>query len=193
MTNVNDRYDRMRGGIRVFKQHSGYLQPFCHNPNVVVYQAADILASMLAGNDMRPTHIGFMYAPTAATITTPTRGGTMATIATDLAAVTGNMVVSSLATGTLSVDGDADVYAGNKVSLHAISDISATPVFTGVSYAGAPTPGDDSFKQVALLTQVSAPGSLTPEYSLFARSALSSDFVIALGFELALFWDISFF
>ena len=197
---AKENYSLFKGRIRTFRACNGGLTPFVEKNNIVVYQAADILAQMMAGNTTyRPTHIGFLYAPTAAVIpdpttATPPREHTIDDIASDLQAVTGNMVISALARNvSVSVDGDAALYEGNKVSLYAISDSTGTPVFTGAEYAGAPTPGADSYKQVALLTQIISAGSPTPVYKLFARSALSVGFDVVAGFELAAFWDISFF
>ena len=199
--NMRERYSAYSGRIRVARVElaTGRWQPILRKSNVIVYQAADLMARMMAGQpEYRPNYVGFIYGPNLATMPDPaaTRAHDMTTIETDIQAVVGNMIVSPLNSNAgVSVDGDPARYAGNRATLGAISDSSSSLVFTGPLYDPNPPAGTDNYFQVALLNRILAPGSPTPTYRLFARSALSG--IVGLpvqpGYELSIVWDVSFF
>ena len=171
--------------------------------NVITYRAADIMARVISGDgNYIPTHIGFIYGPTAATMqnpdgASPVRQHTLQDIADDVEAIGGNMLVSPIIGSPLfAVDGDTDYYEGNAVTITSISDGSSPLAFAGGSFAtDRPQATTDKYFQAALLTRLLAPGSTTPLYKPFARVQLAAGndgLVVQSGFELSVFWTITF-
>lgn len=171
--------------------------------NVVTFSAADIMANMLAGNNhFVPTHIGYVFGPSAAVMQNPSsaapkRQHPWSTIVTDVEAIGGNIIASPLSAAPLiRVDGDSDLYAGNAVVLAAVSDSTSNIVLQGGGFSVVgPQPTSDKYFQVVLMSQVVRPGSATPEYIPFARAQLTAGndgLVVQSDFELAVFWTISF-
>jgi hypothetical protein len=208
MKKLQEVYPGARGAIRVhYQSRDGVLGPEYSRSNVITFHAADIMAQLVAGNlQYRPSHIGFLYAPNTAVIPDPAakvppRDHTIDDVSDDLAnpGVIGNMIVSPLnGNAAISIDGDDTLYEGNRASVSAISDSSGTPVFVGASFAGTVPQPTDNYFQVVLVARLLAPGSTTPVYKVFARAALNdasptTGLPVQTGFELAVFWDITFF
>lgn len=165
--------------------------------NVVAYNAADIMARLISGNvNYIPSKIGFIYAPSAASIADPgtDRDQPWATIAQDVETINGNMVISNLAaTPIISEDGPDGRYTGNAATLNAVSDAAAGPVFSGGGYeATGPQAGSDKYFQVVLMAAVYGPGQTVPTYIPYARAALASGIDVAADTELAVYWTQTF-
>lgn len=196
--------DFCRGRVELrWRKPNGEFLPITEKPNVITYSAADIMANLLTGNQAYvPTHIAYIYGPAAGSIQNPStaspkREHPWSAIASDVEALAGNAILSPLVAAPLiQVDGDTDLYAGNAVTLSAISDQSAAVVFQGGGYAVVgPQPTTDKYFQVVLVSRVRQIGSSTPLYIPFARTQLAAGndgLVVQSDFELAVFWTISF-
>jgi len=174
------------------------LNRFCVN-NTILYGGADIMARLLGGDQAYvPRYMGFVYGAAATPTLAPiARATTWADIAAELAdpAVTGNMLISPLSTSpSYSVDGSASYYTGNSTGLIAHSGATYEYGFPtgGGSYAG-PLIDGYYFYQALILTRLVQ--GTTVQYLPFARvSLLDGTYPEKLsGFELALFWNISYF
>lgn len=204
ITNTTNLGEMCQGKIEVaWYGPNGELIPVIIKNNVITFRAADIMANILAGDTSYiPTHVGYLYGPAAASMTNPESGSpkrlhTFDTMSSDLAAITGNMIVSPLANNpSFAVDGDTNHYERNSVTLNAISDSTAELVFNGPSFASAgPQPTTDKYFQMAILTKRFEAGSTTPTYIPFARSQLASGndgIVVQASFELSVFWTMTF-
>jgi len=171
--------------------------------NVIAYTAADTMARML-GNDSEyvPQHMGFVYGalanPGAALIEPPTsRTQTWTSLASELSdgGVTGNVLITPFSASPLyAVDGSTTNYAGNAVTLTAHSGTRLEYGFPSVApYAGVLADGD-YYYHAMLITRIVS-GSVTT-YLPFARVTLEqsgSYLAKPVGFELALFWQVSYF
>jgi hypothetical protein len=170
--------------------------------NVITYKAADIMARMLGGDiTYIPSHIGYLYGPTAAGSPMPnpesTRDHTMDQIATELLALGGNMLISPVSKNPEFTSDDDTLYDGNVVTTSAISDSTGPLVFSSsLGYAALPPQdGTDTYYQVLLLTRIFAPGSTTPTYIPFARTQLAAGITgiaVQPNSELAVFWQLTF-
>lgn len=171
--------------------------------NIITYTAADIMARLL-GDDRNyvPRYMGFIYGasatPGAALIDPPTsRVQTWSGLASELAdpAVTGNILISPLAAGpSYAVDGNTNYYTGNAVTLTANSGRRTEYGFPN-SAPYAPVLADGNyFYQAMLLTRLVSGSTIT--YLPFARVTLKhsgSYTAKPVGFELALFWQLSYY
>jgi hypothetical protein len=122
---------------------------------------------------------------------------TWASLATELSSsgVGGNVLISPLSAGPgYGVDGSAVNYSGNKIQLTAHSGTRLEYGYpTSAPYADE-LEDDDWFWQALLLTRLVDGSTIT--YIPFARVSLEVADVFPqkpANFELALFWDISFF
>ena len=173
-----------------------------HIKNVTTYTAADIMARLLGG-DVRyvPGYMGFIYGasdtPGVALPEPPTsRTQTWDDLASELgdAGVTGNVLITPLAAGpTYTVDGSPSDYQGNSVTLTAHTGARLEygfPLFA--PFAPALADGD-YFYHAMLITRLVNGSTIT--YLPFARVTLKgADYPQKLaGFELALFWTMSYF
>jgi len=171
--------------------------------NVTTFAAADVLARLMGGDTRyAPAHMGFIYGETG----TPdadleqrpsSRLVTWASLATELSSsgVGGNVLISPLSAGPgYGVDGSAVNYSGNKIQLTAHSGTRLEYGYpTSAPYADE-LEDDDWFWQALLLTRLVDGSTIT--YIPFARVSLEVADVFPqkpANFELALFWDISFF
>ena len=165
--------------------------------NQLTYGCADVLAGLMSGNaSYQPSRIGYIYGDTASStaLVAPTnRDQTWANLGNELAAFTPNhaniQVSPFVLPPTLSVDPGAGAYKGNSVTYSSISK-SGLGVFPAGTYAGALGTGSYMY-HVMLLSLVNG------NYIPVARATLANEDgsfpVKPAGFELALFWQVSFF
>jgi hypothetical protein len=155
---------------------------------------------MLGGDtEYIPGYMGFVYGEVASpTLTEPptSRVQTWDSIGTELAdpGVAGNVLIAPLSSGpSYSVDGSEDYYSNNAVTLTAHSGSPLEYGFpTSSPYADDLEDGD-YFYHALILTRI-VNGS-TIQYLPFARVTLyDTSYPQKLaGFELALFWQVSYF
>lgn len=168
--------------------------------NIFTFSGADVLAKLIGGDvNYIPNQIGFIYGPEASTMTNPsaTRQHTWDSIASDVASLGGNMILSPISNRpSFKVDGDVTRYSNNLVTLSAISDPSASLVFSGGAYASQPPQNpDDRFFQVVLISAIKKLGSSTPTYIPIARAQLdagTSGLLVQQQSDLAVFWNLIF-
>ena len=167
--------------------------PACDRHNVILYSAADVMATILAGDsDAIPGFVGYVYAPDGETIPNPASdpaprhfGWTDIKAAATLA--NGDIIVSPLESVPLITASSGD-YSGNVVTYTSMSDITAIPV----NGSPAPKAGADRYFQVALLSRVFVLGS--PTYVPFAYTQLAAGdtgVIVLSGMELAVTWTIT--
>lgn len=173
-----------------------------HIKNVITYTAADIMARLLAGDaSYVPGYMGFIYgasaSPGLALPEPPTsRTQTWDNLASELAdpGVTGNVLITPLAAGpSFSVDGSTTDYSGNAVTLTAHTGSRLEYGFpTSAPYDGVLVDGD-YFYHAMLITRLVSGSTIT--YLPFARVTLKGASYPRklVGYELALFWQISYF
>jgi hypothetical protein len=174
--------------------------PVYNGKNIFTFNGADVLAKLIGGDtNFVPNQLGFIYGPQAGAMANPsaTRQHTWDSIASDVAALGGNMILSPISScPSFRVDGDATRYNHNVVTLNAISDPTANLVFSGGSYATQPPQNpDDRFFQVVLISAVKKLGSTTPTYVPLARAQLdagTSGLLVQQQSDLAVFWDLIF-
>lgn len=122
----------------------------------------------------------------------------MASMAAELLALAGNMIVSPLsANPQFIVDGNPVYYDGNGVVLTAISDNASELIYpSGAGYeATPPQVGADKYYQVMLLARYFEAGSTDPVFVPFARTQLAAGvggLDVQAGSELVVFWTITF-
>jgi hypothetical protein len=178
--------------------------------NVVVYSAADLLARTLSGdNSYIPKHIGFIYGTAESpALDDPDslpanlkRAHDWSKIATDTAAINGNILIAPLAIATsIAVDGDAAKYAGNAATFSAHTGLVQEYAFstTGGTFAPPLEELDKDYAQSAyiyhaiLLNRWQSGSSIT--YTPFSRAALeTAPFTPKpAAFDLGVYWTISF-
>ena len=193
----------------------GYVHGYVYNPktgekiftishrNIITYSAADIMAHMLGGDtNYIPKYMGFVYGanitPGAALIEPPvSRVQTWSGIGSELAdvGVTGNVLIAPMAAGpAYAIDGNDTYYTSNAVTLAAHSGSRLEYGFaTAAPYQNALADGD-YFYQALLVTRLV--NGTTKTYLPFARVSLAESGVYPqkiAGYELALFWQISYF
>lgn len=171
-------------------------------PNVITYSAADIMARLLGGDQQyRPGYMGFIYGtsntPSASLIEPPVaRTQTWSGLATELAdsPPESNILITPFSAGAAYTrDGDAGYYNANAVTLTAHTGSRLEYGFpTTAPYAGELADGN-YFWHAMLLTRIVR--GTTIEYIPFARVTLKgADYPVKpAGFELALFWQVSYF
>jgi len=195
----------VRGHVDAYwKRKDGSLLQATDRQNVITYKSADILARMLGGDDkFRPAYVGYLYGPNAPGVPMPNpdaagREHTMASMAAELLALAGNMIVSPLsANPQFIVDGNPVYYDGNGVVLTAISDNASELIYpSGAGYeATPPQVGADKYYQVMLLARYFEAGSTDPVFVPFARTQLAAGvggLDVQAGSELVVFWTITF-
>lgn len=189
---------------------TGDIIPLIRKTNVVTYTAADIIAGTVSGdNSYLPQYVGFIYGtdyspllddPDTLPVSTR-RAHDWDQITSDVAAITGNMLISPFATApSLSLDGSADLYSANAVTFSAHTGLMQEYGFSTTSgtYAAdldtleSSYPDSVYFYQVVLLNRWQSGTNLT--YVPFARAALDSAPFTPKpdGFELAVYWTITF-
>lgn len=170
--------------------------------NMLSYGCADILAGLASGNILwRPTHIGFIYGDQASPVLdTITRTQDWTTLTAQIAAInSGNIQVSPFTLPpVISIDTDGGTrdngYTGNSVTYASITKSGAGgsdqyPLGVAAPYAPALADGHYLY-QAVLLSKVNnvlvpmARVTLDDGYGYSAKPA---------GYELALFWQVSFF
>jgi len=198
---IKEKYLGTRGQVTARWVKGGNDQGVAYDgKNIFTFNGADILAKLIGGDtNFIPNQIGFIYGPEASTMTNPsaTRQHTWDSIASDVAAVGGNMIMSPIGNRPdFKVSGDPTRYNHNLVTLVAISDPSAPLVFSGGSYASQPPQNpDDRFFQVVLISAVKKLGSSTPTYVPIARAQLdagTSGLLVQQQSDLAVFWELIF-
>jgi len=165
--------------------------------NIITYGGADIMARLLGGDTQyRPAYMGFIYgaAATPAFDDPPvSRNQSWSGLGTELAA-DGNILISPLAAGpAYTLDGSSSNYVANAVTLTAHTGTRLELGFTAPGYTGMLTTGD-YFWNAMLITRIVRGTSI--EYIPFARVSLSQGGTYPQkpdGFELALFWQVSYF
>jgi len=187
-----------------WKGPNGELDVFYEHHNVISYNAADVMAHLLGGNSQyAPGYIGFIYGGTHATpgFTDPptSRDQTWSGLATELAdaSTKGNILIAPFSNEPgFTVDGSTALYTGNKVAFAAHSG-------EVLQYGFATSPADnpysdaladgDYFYHAMLLSRI-VTGSVV-SFIPFARVSLklAAGFPTKpVGWDLALFWDISY-
>jgi len=167
--------------------------------NSLSYGCADILANLVAGNTAyRPVKMGFIYGDRAVPGLLPvTREQSWATLQSDVSAiVSANMQISPFSLPpAVSIDDlpSPAGYAGNSVTFSGITR-SGSYADHGFPYeapfAGVLADGHYLYQAVLLAEAV------TGVYIPMARVSLDESTVYAVkpaGYELALFWQVSFF
>ena len=193
----------------------GYVKGYFHNPltgetcghfehhNVISYMAGDIMARML-GDDTTyvPRYMGFIYgagaAPGAALVEPPSsRTQTWTSLASELSdgGVTGNVLITPFAASpSYAVDGSASNYAGNAVTLTAQSGTRLEYGYPVAAPYSNELADGDYFYHAMLLTRLEVGSTIT--YMPFARVTLMQGAAYLqkpVGFELALFWAVTYF
>lgn len=171
-----------------------------HRRNVTCFRSADILAKIMSGaSGWVPSHIGFLYGPSAEITPMPnpesTRDHTWASLAAALLEIGGNMLISPIAFRSVQST-DADTYLHNKVLLSAVSDGDSPRAFSAdAGYAAAaPVAGDDTYYQAVLLARETLPGgtySYTP-YALVQLADGTDGLEVLDGRELHHSWELVF-
>jgi len=204
--------DGLRGRIQPFLQdkRTGQRTLLRPNHNVIAYSAADLMARTLAGDETYlPRHVGFIYGtdyspllddPDALPLETR-RVHDWARVASDVAAIGGNMAVVPLATApTIGRDGSAALYTANAVTFTAHTGLTVEYAFstTGSTFA----PGLDAlvgeytqdvyFYHAVLLNRWESGGRIT--YTPFSRASLDDAPFSPkpANQELGVFWTITF-
>ena len=191
---VRGEYVNVKTGERI---------PAFEHSNVTTYGAADIMAKILGGEQQYvPQYMGFIYGAAASPSSPPMiepptdRVQTWDSLGTELAdpGVTGNVLISPLAAGpAYAVDGNAEYYSGNSVTLTAQTGSRLEYGFpTSCSFAPEMQDGDYIWHAM-LLTRIVSGSTIT--YLPFARVTLKdTSYPQKLaGFELALFWAVTYF
>jgi hypothetical protein len=199
---LKESYLGIRGHIKAtwIRNKRADKKPAYDGKNIFTFNGADVLAKLMGGDtNFIPNQIGYIYGPEAGSMTNPsaTRQHTWDSIAADVAALGGNMILSPISScPSFRVDGDVTRYNHNVVTLNAISDPSANLVFSGGTYATQPPQNpDDRFFQVVLISAVKKLGSTTPTYVPIARAQLdagTSGLLVQQQSDLAVFWDLIF-
>lgn len=179
-------------------------------PNVVVYSAADLLARVLAGDPAYlPRHVGFMYGtdPAPAQLEDPEnielalkRMHDWSKIASDTAAIGGNILISPLAVApAISLDGDPAKYAGNAVTFSAHTGLIQEYAFptNGSTFAKALVDIESEHTpvyvyHVVLLNRWQSGNRIT--YTPFSRAAVESAPFTSKppSFDMGVYWTITF-
>jgi hypothetical protein len=201
---------------------SGRIEPFLFDPrtgekiwlpnrkNVVAYSAADLMARTQAGDETYlPRNIGFIYGtdyspllddPDALPVETR-RQHDWARIASDVAAIGGNMLVASLAQApTVGLDGSSALYTANAVTYSAHTGLLLEYAFdtSGSTYAQTldALEGDYAqsvyFYHAVLLNRWESGGQVT--YTPFSRAAFGTAPFDPkpTNLEMAVFWTLTF-
>jgi hypothetical protein len=169
--------------------------------NVITYAAADIMARVIGGDTRYlPGYIGFVYGevinPGPALIEPPvSRDQNWDSISTELADVTGNILIAPFSAGAaFSVDPAASTYYdSNAVTLTAHSGSRLEYAFPTSSPYADELADLDYFWHAMLITRIVTGNTI--EYIPFARVTLKDPAYPQkpVGFELALFWQVSYF
>jgi len=191
-------------GILTNKRTGEQIELIARN-NVITYSAADIMAQILGGNAAYvPKYMGFVYGPkTAGTLVDPdnNRVHTWSDIATELAGVThkANVLISPLATAPgYSIDpAGSSKYENNAVTLtaHTGSRLEYAFSTTGSVYAGElADDGNDVMYQAMLLTRLVDGNTITYIPFSYVSLAISGTYPLKPdGWELSLFWQVTYF
>jgi len=193
----------------LFNPTTGEKRDYFEKDNVVTFTGADILAQLLGGNtNFVPAHMGFLYGlNNTATYVDPEdivdladkRRHSFEDITSEVVAETGanpsNILVVPLSSAPIfEINGSDDGrYTGNAVTLTGVTNAAGELIFNGANFDGALADGD-FFYHVFLLNRRVVNG--VPVYTTFSRVALGTapNFPQKVaGFELALFWQITFF
>ena len=195
-----------KGKIRAFltNRKTGEKIEVIARDNIITYSAADIMAKMLGGDaSYVPAYMGFVYGPTGSTLANPelTRVHTWDGIATEIAgmAATGNILISPLATAPgFDIDpAGSSYYENNAVTLTAHTGRRLEYAFstTGGTYAPEmQDDGTDYMYQAMLITRLVDGNTIT--YIPFSRVSLDIASVYPAkpdGWELSLFWQVTYF
>lgn len=206
--NIKETYQTAEGRIKLLSIGSGEPELILEKSNVIVYNAADILAHTIAGSaDWVPRHIGFIYGENADPGDTMQNPDTLPVetrrlhdwgrISTDTAAANANMLICPLIMppSVTREDVSSDRYMGNQAMFTSHTGVFTEYAFdTGSGgYAGTlDTLSSIYFYQAVLLTRFGNKGRIT--YIPFSRVSLgTSPFVAkADNRELAVYWSIIF-
>lgn len=188
----------MKGSVCAEYTDGARIIPVTDRSNVITYRAADMIASLIGGDESNiPAYIGYIYAPGTYTMTNPAgnRAHTWDSIASDIRAVNGNMLISHRGAQPY-FEKDGIYYTGNAVTVSALSDSTSALVFNGPDYAASPPQaGTDQFFQVVLLSKRYLPGIAEPVYTPFARAQLTdsdSGVDVQAGLDLSVYWTLTF-
>jgi len=189
---VRGEYVNLKTGERI---------PAFEHSNVTTYGAADIMARILGGEQAYvPKHMGFIYGASASPsnppmIEPPTdRVQTWSSLGDELADVVGNVLISPLSAGPgYAVDGNSDYYTGNSVTLTAQTGSRLEYGFTPGGLFAPELQDGDYIWHALLLTRLVSGSTIT--YLPFARVTLKdTSYPQKLaGFELALYWAVTYF
>jgi len=194
-----------KGRVRAaFVSPTGEERPIFDRHNLITFTGADLMARVLGGqSEYAPGYMGFIYGGTFANPAglndLSSRIQTWSAIGAELAQVdvVGNVLVAPISYApSISVDGDAEAYAGNMVSFVTHSG--------NVLEYGFPTSPPDSpysdaladgdyFYHAMLLSRVIVNNVV--QYYPFARVTLELGAGFPqkpAGWNLALFWDITY-
>lgn len=167
--------------------------------NTLSYGCADILAGLVAGKpEFKPVKMGFVYGDNASPGLLPvTREQSWATVESEVSTInSGNMQISAFSMPpAVSIDDSSYTpvgYTGNSVTFSGITRSgSGTYGFPlSAPYAGVLTDGHYLYQAVLLSSPVD--GTYIP----IARVSLANSGTYAVkpaGYELSLFWQVSFF
>ena len=200
-----DVFSQARGKVQgIWRAPDGRTFGPLMNFNTLTYSHSDILARLVAGQmEYKPTHIGFIYGTNA----TPganlrpynDRNQTWNDLATELADInTANVQVSPFTRpATISVDGDPVRYQGNSATFESITQtgggLYGFP--TAAPYADVLADGNYIYHAVLLSRVVVSGGTMTaiPIARVSLKNEDNTYSVKPEGFELALFWQLSYF
>jgi hypothetical protein len=160
--------------------------------NTLTYRACDVMAALMAGQvAYAPTHIGYLYgtSSTYSELKIGQREQSWSDLSAEAALAGANLQISAfIRPPQLTLNGDSDLYSANSTIFTATtgSDIYG---FSGAQYAG-PLVSTNYIYHAVLLTRLS-----TGAYLPVARLTLKENGQYPQkpdGWELALFWQITF-
>ena len=167
--------------------------------NTITYSGADIMARLVAGDTRyAPGYMGFVYGSTPPGTEPPvSRMQTWDTIKEELTHTSpaSNVLIAPLSSGpAYSVDGNEEIYSHNAVTLTAHTGTRLEYGFpTGGVYADE-LADNNNLWYAMLLTRIVSGSTVT--YIPFARVTLKNAGQYPVkpeNFELALFWQVSYF
>lgn len=194
----------------LLERGTGRIELIQRRKNVVAYTAADLMARVMAGDSTYlPRHVGFIYGTTPSPLlddpdampAETRRIHDWSKIASDVAAINGNMLVVPLAMApTVARDGSSALYTANAVTFAAHTGLGLEYAFetTGGTYAQTLESLEDDYGQsiyfyhAVLMTRWESGGRVT--YTPFSRAALEPAPFTArpAGHELGVFWTLTY-
>jgi len=189
-----------------FINKNGLIKSLITRDNIITYSGADIMARIL-GNDTSyvPGHIGFMYGadPVASTLVDPNllpdatrRIHPWTTVTSDVADATANILITPLILNA-GFAAESSVYSSNIITVAAFTGTRFEYAFPTTGGTYAPIIEDLAtcyFYQAIFLNRRKVGDNIiyTPFSRVTLRNAGGTYDAKPAGFELSLYWTISF-